>query len=68
VAWQAEAYLVKVKIRFENEGEEDCPETLKLRNEPNFSAKKPMKVHKCPKKRTQFKATGEAGLAIKSGF
>jgi hypothetical protein len=26
----------------------------KLRNEPNFSAKKPMKVHKCPKKRTQF--------------
>ena len=33
---------------------EDCPETLKLRNEPNFSAKKPMKVHKCPKKRTQF--------------
>src|SRR5580704_13660911 len=25
----------------------------KLRNEPNFSAKKPMKVHKCPKKRTQ---------------
>jgi hypothetical protein len=29
---------------------------VKLRNEPNFSAKKPMKVHKCPKKRTQFKA------------
>jgi len=26
----------------------------KLRNEPNFSAKKPIKVHKCPKKRTQF--------------
>jgi hypothetical protein len=38
----------------ENEDEEDCPETLKLRNEANFSAKKPMKVHKCPKKRTQF--------------
>jgi hypothetical protein len=41
-------------------------ETLKLRNEPNFSAKKPMKVHKCPKKRTQFKATGEAGQAQKA--
>jgi hypothetical protein len=23
--------------------------TLKLRNEPNFLKKKPMKVHKCPK-------------------
>jgi hypothetical protein len=33
----------------ENEDEEDCPETLKLRNEANFSAKKPMKVHNCPK-------------------
>jgi len=42
--------------------------TLKLRNEPNFSAKKPMKAHECPKKRTQFKANGEAGFAIQSGF
>jgi len=50
----------------ENEDEDD--REGKLRNEPNFSAKKPIKVHKCPKKRTQFKATGEAGFAIKSGF
>ncbi|HTB82485.1 MAG TPA: hypothetical protein VK742_02420, partial [Candidatus Sulfotelmatobacter sp.] len=41
--------------------------TWKLRNEPNFSAKKPMKVHKCPKKRTQFKATGEAGFTKNPG-
>ena len=40
----------------ENEDEEDCPETLKLRNEPNLFAKNPMNMHKCPKKRTQFKA------------
>jgi hypothetical protein len=44
----------------------------KLRNEPNFSAKKPMKVHKCPKKRTQiepnFKPPARVVLPSRAGF
>jgi len=44
----------------------------KLRNEPNFSAKKPMKVHKCPKKRTQnepnFKPPARPVWPSRAGF
>jgi hypothetical protein len=45
---------------------------VKLRNEPNFSAKKPMKVHKCPKKRTQnepnFKPPARPVWPSRAGF
>ena len=49
--WKVESGKWKVESGngVEDENEEDCPETLKLRNEPNFFAKNPMKVHKCPK-------------------
>ncbi len=40
----------------------------KLRNKANFSAKNPMKVQKCPKKQTHFKANQTQFKPIKSQY